>query len=59
MTKLKQLYFILNSVWNIADLFKLSVAKFMYSFDNGELPKYFDNFFSDIASVYRIKQAGA
>jgi len=31
----------------------------MYSFDNGELPKYFDNFFSDIASVYRIKQAGA
>jgi len=24
----------------------------MYSFDNGELPHYFDNYFSDTASVH-------
>jgi len=43
-------------VWNVTVLFKLFVAKFVHSFDNGELPKHFDNCFSDIASVTHIKQ---
>jgi len=34
----------------------LSVAKFTYSFDNGELPTDFDNYFSDIASVHTSLQ---
>ena len=37
------------------DLFKLSVAKFMYSFASGELHDHFDNYFSDIASVHKYK----
>ena len=36
----------------IPDLFKLSVAKFMYSFYNGGLPIPLDNYFAEIA-VYR------
>jgi len=27
----------------------------MYSFDNGELPNYLDNYFSDIASVHKFQ----
>ena len=48
-----------HRVLGIPDLFKLSVAKLMYSFDIGELPKHFDNYFSDIASLrkYQTKLA--
>ena len=38
-------------VWNVTVLFKLFVAKFVHSFDNGELLNT-DNYFSDIASVH-------
>jgi len=38
-------------VWNVTVLFKLLVAKFVHSFDNGELLNT-DNYFSDIASVH-------
>jgi len=32
-----------HKMLDIPDFFKLWVAKFMYSFDNGELPKTFNN----------------
>jgi len=34
---------------------KLSVAKFMYSVYNGELPNYFDKCFTEIASVHKYQ----
>jgi len=40
-------------ILNKSDLFKLLVATFRYSFDDGELPNYFENYFSEIASVYK------
>jgi len=54
MTKLNQLYSN-HKILNISDLFKLSVAKFMYCFDDGELPNHFDNYFSEIASVHKYQ----
>jgi len=53
-TKTTVLYSKHNSL-NIPDLLKLSVAKFMYSFNNGELPNHFDNNFSEIASVHKYQ----
>jgi len=41
-----------HKVLEIIDLFKLSVAKFMYSFYNGALPNPLDNYFAEIASVH-------
>jgi len=43
----------------IPDLFQLSVAKFMYSFYNGELPNHFDNYFAEIASVHKYQKRRA
>jgi len=40
-------------ILNIPVLFKLSVAKFMYSFYNGGLPSHFDNYFTEITSVHK------
>jgi len=40
---------------NVPDLFKLSVAKFIRSFDNGELPNHFDYYFADTASVHKYQ----
>jgi len=40
---------------NITGLFKLSVDKCMYPFDNGELPNHFDTYFSEIASVHQYQ----
>jgi len=53
MTKLKKAIVLYSKhrALYIPDLFKLSVAKFMYSFDNGKLPKQFNNYFFDITSV--------
>jgi len=42
-------------ILEIPDLFQLSVAKFMYSFDNGRLPNHFDNYFAEIASVHKYQ----
>jgi len=57
MTNLTQLSSILSSVLNTQDLFKLSVAKFMYSSDRfGELPKYWDNYFSYFTSVHKYQK---
>jgi len=39
-----------HKVLEIIDLFKLSVAKFMYSFYNCGLPNPLDNYFAEIAS---------
>jgi len=39
----------------IPDVFKLPVAKFMYSFYNGGLPNHFDNYFTEIASFYKYQ----
>jgi len=44
-----------NTILNIADLFNLSAAKFMYSFYNGGLPNHFDNYFTEIASVHKYQ----
>jgi len=46
-----------HKVLNIPVLFKLSVARFMHSLDNSELPTHFDNCFSDISWVH-IYQTG-
>jgi len=51
MTKTKQLYS-KHKILNKPDLFKLSVAKFMYSFYNGGLPSHFDNYFTEIAFIH-------
>jgi len=45
-----------QEVSNIPDLFKFLDVKFMYSLNAGELPKYFDNYFSDIASVHNYQK---
>jgi len=37
------------------DLFESSVAKFMYSFYNGGLNDYFDNYLTGIASVRKYQ----
>jgi len=42
-----------HKILEIPGLFKLSVAKFMYSFYNGGLPNHFDNYFAEIASVHK------
>jgi len=42
-----------HKILNIPDLFKLSITRFMYTFDNGELHNHFDNYFSEIASVHQ------
>jgi len=39
----------------LLDLFKLSVAKSMYSFYSGGLPNSFDNYFAEIASVHKYQ----
>ena len=44
-----------HKILEIPDLFQLAVAKFMYSFYNGGLPNYFDNYFAEIASVYKYQ----
>jgi len=44
-----------NKILEIPDLFQLSVAKLMYSFYNGGLPNHFDNYFAEIASVYKYQ----
>ena len=44
-----------HKILEIPDLFQLSVAKFMYSFCNGGLPNYFDNYFAEIASVHKYQ----
>jgi len=44
-----------HKILNIPDLFQWSVAKFMYSLDNGDLPNHFDNYFSEIASVHKYQ----
>ena len=54
MSKINILYS-KHRVLNIPDLFKLLVAKFIYSVDDGELPKHFGNYFSDIASVHKYQ----
>jgi len=56
MTKLKQLH-TKHKILNTPDLFKLSAAKFMYSFYNGGLPNHFDNYFTKIAiaSVHKYQ----
>jgi len=42
-------------ILEIPDLFQLSVAKFMYSFNNCWLPNHFDNCFAEIASVHKYQ----
>ena len=37
------------------DIFRLSVAKLVYSFYNNELPNHFDRYFTEIASVYKYQ----
>ena len=54
-TKTAELYS-KHKILNIPDLFKLSVAKFMYSFYNGGLPNHFDNYFTEIASVHKYQK---
>jgi len=44
-----------HKILNAPDLFKLSVAKFMYSFGNDEVPNHFDSYFSEIASVHKYQ----
>ena len=44
-----------HKILDIPDLFKLSVAKFIYSFDIGGLPNHFDNYFAEIASVHKYQ----
>jgi len=44
-----------HKILEIPDLFQLLVAKFMYSFHNGGLPNYFDNYFAEIASVHKYQ----
>jgi len=44
-----------HKIVEIPDLFKLSVAKFMYSFYNGGLPNHFNNYFAEIASVHKYQ----
>ena len=44
-----------HTILEIPDLFQLSVVKFMYSFYNGGLPNHFDNYFAEIASVYKYQ----
>jgi len=44
-----------HKILNIPDLFKLSIAKFMHSVDNGEIPNHFDNYFSEIALVHKYQ----
>jgi len=44
-----------HKLWEILDLFKLSVAKFMYSFCSGGLPNHIDNYFAEIASVHKYQ----
>ena len=53
-TKTTVLYF-KHKILEIPDLFKLSVAKFMYSFYTGGLPNHFDNYFAEIASVHKYQ----
>ena len=46
---------VLNSkhkILEIPDLYKLSVAKLMYSFYNGGLSNHFDNYFTEISTVH-------
>jgi len=42
-----------HRVLNIADL--LSVAKFMFPFANDEIPKHFDNYFTEIVAVHKYQ----
>jgi len=44
-----------HKILEIPDLFQLSVAKFMYSFQNGGLPNHFDSYFAEIASVHKYQ----
>ena len=44
-----------HKILEIPDLFKLSVAKFTYSFYSDGLPNHFDNYFAEIASVHKYK----
>jgi len=44
-----------HKIFETPDLFKLSVAKFMYSFYNGWLPNHFDNNFAEIASIHKYQ----
>jgi len=44
---------------NIPDLFKLSVAKIMYSFYNGGLSNRFDHYFTEIAAVHKYQTRSA
>jgi len=44
-----------QKIWDMPDLFKLSVANYMYSFYNGGLPYHFDNYFAEIASVHEYQ----
>jgi len=39
----------------LLDLFKLPVAKSMYSFYSGGLPNHFDSYFAEIASVHKYQ----
>ena len=44
-----------HKISEIADLFELSVAKFMFSFYKVGLPNQFDNYFAEIASVHKYQ----
>ena len=44
-----------HKILEIPDLFRLPVAKFMYSFCNGGLPNHFDNYFAEIASIHKYQ----
>jgi len=44
-----------HKIEQIPDLFKLSVVKFMYSFNSDRLPNHFDNYFAEIASVHKYQ----
>jgi len=53
MTKQTTILYSKHIILNIPGLFELSVAEFMYSFDNAELAKH--NYFSDNASVHQYQ----
>jgi len=44
-----------HKILEIPHLFKLSVAKFIYSFYSGGLPNHFDNYFAEIASDHKYQ----
>jgi len=44
-----------HKILEIPDIFKLPVAKGMYSFYNGGLPNHIDNYFAVIASIHKYQ----